>query len=508
MRIIVKAIAIGLLFALVLTFLAYTCTASMIYVPGNYSTIQAAVNAASPGDTIIVREGTYIENVVVNVNDLTVQTETGSTSTIVQAADPGHHVFEITADSVKLSGFTVTGASLEIEYPAGIYLYNADSCIISKNIASNNGFGIHLSGSSNNMITNNTVSKCLWGIHLSGSSNNIFSNNTANVNNFDGISLSESSNNTLSDNAMSGNRYNFWVEGGYNLSYFIQRIDTSNKVNGKPIYYLVDQKDKQIPNDAVFVGIVNSTNITVKDLTLTNNGQGVLFAHTRNSRIENVAATHNAENVYSEKSSNIWNSPEKITYTYNGSTYTNYLGNYWHNYTSKDANNDGIWDKPYILDSDWDYHPLVMPWTNYIKLAEEEIFDTDSPANPYPSIMGIHNGKIIPSHNVTVNKMYTYPCAGTGGHSEYVWIYGNGINESATWNGYRGAGDYHYIDFSEPFTLDANVTYNYTIKTGSYPQIHHNTILTVPDGEISCAEFIDANGKIYYYDWIPAIRLS
>lgn len=134
-----------------------------------------------------------------------------------------------------------------------------------------------------------------------------------------------------------------------------------------------------------------------------------------------------------------------------------------------------------------------------------QIFDTG--AGTYPSIMGIHNGKIIPSHNVTVNKMYTYPCSGTGGHSEYVWIYGNGINESATWNGYQGAGDYHYIEFSEPFTLEANVTYNYTIKTGSYPQIHHNTTLTVPDGEISCAEFIDANGKVYY-DWIPAIRLE
>jgi hypothetical protein len=134
-----------------------------------------------------------------------------------------------------------------------------------------------------------------------------------------------------------------------------------------------------------------------------------------------------------------------------------------------------------------------------------QIFDTG--AGTYPSIMGIHNGTITPSHNVTVNKMYTYPCSGTGGHSEYVWIYGNGINESATWNGYQGAGDYHYIEFSEPFTLEANITYNYTIKTGSYPQIHHNTTLTVSDGEITCTVFIDANGKIYY-DWIPAIRLD
>jgi len=38
---------------------------STIIVPDHYSTIQGAVNAASPGDKIIVRAGTYTENVKV-----------------------------------------------------------------------------------------------------------------------------------------------------------------------------------------------------------------------------------------------------------------------------------------------------------------------------------------------------------------------------------------------------------------------------------------------------------
>jgi hypothetical protein len=39
---------------------------NVIYVPTDYSTIQAAVNAASPGDTVFVWNGTYYEQVVVN----------------------------------------------------------------------------------------------------------------------------------------------------------------------------------------------------------------------------------------------------------------------------------------------------------------------------------------------------------------------------------------------------------------------------------------------------------
>ena len=37
--------------------------AQMILVPGDYSIIQAAINAASDGDTVLVEEGSYVENI-------------------------------------------------------------------------------------------------------------------------------------------------------------------------------------------------------------------------------------------------------------------------------------------------------------------------------------------------------------------------------------------------------------------------------------------------------------
>ena len=143
--------------------------------------------------------------------------------------------------------------------------------------------------------------------------------------------------------------------------------------------------------------------------------------------------------------------------------------------------------------------------TVYIKVLK--IFDTGASENPYPSIFGTHNGTIIPYQDIkNVSKIYTYPCPGTGGHTEHIKIWNSSNwNVTTNWHGYTG--DWHNISFNEPFTLHAGVTYNYTIRTGSYPQIIHNQTHTTLDGSfINCTEFTDANRK-RYDNWIPAIKL-
>ena len=218
--------------------------------------IQDAVNNATSGETICVKDGLYHENVDVNTAGLTIKSQNGSVNCVVSATNPNDHVFYVTADWVNITGFTVknaTGSDM-----AGIYLGSADHCNISSNNATNNRRGIYLLSSSNNTLTNNT---------------------------------------------MSGNNYNFGVQGS-GLSHYIQKIDTSNKVDGKPIYYWVNHQDEQVPGDAGFVAVVNSTNITVKDLTLTKNGQGVLLAYSGNSRVEDVTASNNEHGIYLICSSN------------------------------------------------------------------------------------------------------------------------------------------------------------------------------------------------------------
>jgi len=143
-----------------------------------------------------------------------------------------------------------------------------------------------------------------------------------------------------------------------------------------------------------------------------------------------------------------------------------------------------------------------------IREIEPEIETTgvviDTESGTYPSIAGVHTGTITPNKNITVSKLYTYPCEGTGGHTEYVHIFGNAVDKSASWSGYEG--DWHNLTFGESFMLEAGETYYYEIRTGSYPQIHHNMTLLTANGWINCTSFEDANGNVHT-DWIPAIKL-
>ena len=142
-----------------------------------------------------------------------------------------------------------------------------------------------------------------------------------------------------------------------------------------------------------------------------------------------------------------------------------------------------------------------------IGLPSSQFFDTGTPENPYPSISGTHSGTIKLNRTIYVNRIYTYSCPGTNGHSEYVAFYNATTGEeiaNGTWEGY--SDNWHNITFKEPFELQAGTSYNYTLKTGSYPQIIHAKEYNATGGKITCREFIDTNGKSYY-NWIPAIKL-
>ncbi|MBU5575016.1 MAG: right-handed parallel beta-helix repeat-containing protein, partial [Candidatus Aenigmarchaeota archaeon] len=198
----------------------------------------------------------------------------------------------------------------------GIYLYfSSNNTLINNNASSNSDVGIDLDHSSNNILTNNTAnSNGYLGIHIYFSSNNNLTSNTANSNE-EGIHLDHSSNNILINNTMNDNTYNFGICGA-GISYYYQDIDTSNTVDGKPIYYWTNEKnapnnckDTEIDEstNAGFVALVSCDNITVKNLNLSKNYYGILLVNTTDSKIlnNNVNSNYEGIHLYSFSNNNI-----------------------------------------------------------------------------------------------------------------------------------------------------------------------------------------------------------
>ena len=558
----------------------------------DFTSIQVAIDSAISGDAVYVHAGAYSENVDVNKR-LTLEGEGADVVTVTNCT-PDSPVFNVTADYVNISGFTLTGAT-GWGACAGIYLCDVEQCTISNNDVLVNCEGIYLYHSDNNTIIGNNASNsigCGSGILLRSSDSNCIINNNASNNEYPGIYLDASGSNTITGNTLINNTACNYTYGGLEL-YF---SSSSNTITNNTIIDNV--------GNGIRIWDSSNSNTITNNIIESNNHYGVYLSSSSNNLVFHNNLVNNSNNAYdSNPENNDWHHPVLLE------------GNYWSDYAGVDDGNgtgkhgiagDGIGDTdvphpaghfdfyPFTNKSSWSVpvnelniaqvrtdksiHTLnetvtiscvvqnetgcnitadsvnaeilkpdsSIEWvpmaeglvghyngtftntslcgtynitihadkTGYVndtaefgfEVSTSQVRELDTGSGTYPSISGRHTGTIKPLHDViNISTMYTYPCAGTGGHSEYVRLFGNGVDVNGTWNGY--SGDYHRITFPEQFTLLADHTYNYTIETGSYPQIHHTAILTTPDGEITCTEFVDANGK-RYNTRIPAFRLE
>ncbi|MCX8150191.1 MAG: right-handed parallel beta-helix repeat-containing protein [Candidatus Bathyarchaeota archaeon] len=168
---------------------------------------------------------------------------------------------------------------------------------------------ILVNASSSNRVEGNRVLNSVNGISVvSGSSGNVFTSNFLEGSSFHGygIYIADSPSNTFRNNSVSNgertffwtstNKFNFGVKVNKDTpsSNLVQDIDASNLLDGKPMIYWVNQQDKAIPAaDASYVALVNCRNITVQNLYLQNNEQGVLLADTTESTISGCNITGN-----------------------------------------------------------------------------------------------------------------------------------------------------------------------------------------------------------------------
>ncbi|MFC1787371.1 nitrous oxide reductase family maturation protein NosD [Halobacteriota archaeon] len=298
-------------------------TLTIIYVPDDYPTIQAAVNATSDGDTIIVRDGAYTENIFVDKR-LTIKSENGYDLTLIQAQNIHDHVFNVTADYVSISGFKIRGANYSsgiylgsdvdhcniadnkvLDNMYGIHLYSSSSNIISNNNASNNWQGIRLQYSSSNIISNNSAPNKYYGIHLYSSSSNIISNNNASNNN-GGIRLSSSSSNIISNNNFNTNKY-YGIYFYYSNGNIISNNNASNNWQG--IYFWYSNGNTLSSNTAsnndhgIYVSMSHSNIISNNNFNL-NNDHGIFLTGSRINTISINTISNNNWGIYLEYSSN------------------------------------------------------------------------------------------------------------------------------------------------------------------------------------------------------------
>jgi len=306
---------------------------------GQFKTIQQAVDAAKPGDTVLVAPGTYTENVVVS-KPLTI---TGNAT--VNAADSSKDVFLITSPGVHIDGLTISGGE------SGVNVAGVASCAITNITEHGNVFAVYLANATNSVVSNNNLANNHYGVYCDYATSNTIANNVAtgetgggnHATYSDGIYLYYSDSNNVTQNNLSDNHV-------YGISLF---HSSGNDISNNTIH-----ADEQI---GVRLGEASNNN-TLSFNTIGGNSQlGILILNAQGNQIY-LNNFVNQTVATSDASAAILNSPEKLAYTYGGINRTGYMSNYYSDYKGNDSNGTGIGSTP---SSYGDKYPLMRPISSY-----------------------------------------------------------------------------------------------------------------------------------------------
>ena len=197
--------------------------------PGNYTSIQEAIDNSTSGDTIFVFAGTYTENVDTKLKKVTVMGENRETTFIEgQTTNP---VVRIGNSDTTIEGFTMKGSSDEIILQVATL---CEDVYITNNIIENGLQGISLVAATSkiNILDNIIFDNVYVGIQVQSSTYTLIQGNSINGNGAQGIDLSLNSNhNSILNNTITGNG-----EEGIAVSGF---GSTENTIGGK---YISDNK--------------------------------------------------------------------------------------------------------------------------------------------------------------------------------------------------------------------------------------------------------------------------
>ena len=340
-------------------------TGNIFYVgvgTSSYSSIQDAVNAAHDFDTVIVGQGTYTEQVVIDKKIRLIGED--KNTTIIDGQGIGITV-KIIADEVNLGGFTVRGGGTnwsefdgDTIFDSGVYVLSDYNTVHDLIVEGNQNTGLALKRSSHNVFSdnitrknrydgivflndcmNNTITNSLIlenqksGIFLMDQcDSNVISNNSVKDNKYGGVSFSSCSNNQVLDNEISGNALTieyYW--GGISL---IVRSD-DNIVSRNVV---TNNKFGLGLQDMASNNIISSNEVSHNSLygmyIYSSSPEGVVNNSFYNNNFDNSVQL-NCALYHQGKCVNFWDDGMR--------------GNYWSNYTGVDRDGDGVGETSYTV---------------------------------------------------------------------------------------------------------------------------------------------------------------
>ncbi|MCD6573242.1 MAG: right-handed parallel beta-helix repeat-containing protein, partial [Thermoplasmata archaeon] len=181
-----------------------------------------------------------------------------------------------------------------------------------------------------------------FGIWLDSSTNCTITNTTANSNNWFGIWLDSSTNCSIANTTMVGN--GILIDGDYIYHWNTHTIDTSNTVNGKPVYYWKNINGGTVPAGTGQIILANCTNVKIENQNVSNASVGIEIGFSSHCSIANTTASNNTIGIWLDSSTNC-----TITNTTANSN-NDYGIELWHstnctitNTNASNNNDEGIW---------------------------------------------------------------------------------------------------------------------------------------------------------------------
>ena len=315
-----------------------------IIVPDNYATIQEAINNANNGDTVFVKDGTYLESSSITIDRSISLLGQDKENTIIEEYSIYYHVLIVQASNVTIKGFTLSDGF------AGCRVLGS-GCLISDNNFINDDEGISVDESVN-IVSNNLFIGCRsTGITVFESDNNLIDSNIVQNGGFVGVYVFSGNNNTIVGNEIINNNDAGLILDISSSDNFVRGNNISNNgwipwLWGTGVVLWIDTNSNQI----VFNNI-------------SDNKCGLMVGSTGINEIYHDSFINNQVQVIDERT------PTSINLWDNGYPSG---GNYWSDYAGVDqksgpyqnlTGSDGIGDTSYIINNNnTDRYPLMKPY--------------------------------------------------------------------------------------------------------------------------------------------------